>query len=256
MIISESNQFVFIKGRKVAGTSVEVGLTSLCNRQDILTPITPIDEVVRFRTARLMAQNYGADADKLKVYRRTIRRIERGDEGSWSEIRKPRGRYLGHMPLDQIEARYGTIASNWTIIGITRCPYEQAFSRIKHMANKQAVQERSEAAIDVDSNYFQEAKTKFISKAAEKKLRLNIDLYKDSSNTLRPNFYLRYESLNDDYQKLLEKLGKTNAPELPHLKKTSTTKKLAAQDLFTREEIDVINRCFEEEFKTYNYETI
>ena len=256
MIISESNQFVFIKGRKVAGTSVEVGLTSLCNRQDILTPITPIDEVVRFQTAHLMAQNYGADPEKLKIYRRTIRRIERGEEGNWSEIRKPRGRYLGHMPLNQIESRYGSIPSDWSIIGITRCPYEQALSRIKHMANKQAVQERSEAAIDVDSSYFQQAKTKFISKAAEKKLRLNIDLYKDSQSKLRPTFYLRYESLNDDYKKLLERLGKTNAPELPHLKKTSTTKKIDAQELFTRQDIDVINRCFEEEFETYNYKTI
>lgn len=256
MIISESNRFVFIKGRKVAGTSVEVGLTSICNSQDILTPITPIDEVVRFQTARLMAQNYGADPDKLKIYRRTIRRIKKGAEGTLVEIRKPRGRYLGHMPLNQIEERYGTIPDDWTIIGITRCPYEQALSRIKHMANKQAVQERSEAEIDVNSSYFNEAKIKFISKADKQKLRLNIDLYKDSTNQLRPNFYLRYESLNSDYKRLLEQLGKPNAPDLPHLKKTRTTKKLAAQDLFTREEIDIINKCFGEEFKVYNYETI
>ena len=99
MIISESNQFVFIKGRKVAGTSVEVGLTSLCNCKDILTPITPIDEVVRLQTTRLMAQNYGAEPDKLKAYGRTIRQIKKGAEGNWSEISKPRGRYMGHMPL-------------------------------------------------------------------------------------------------------------------------------------------------------------
>jgi hypothetical protein len=253
MIISETNQFVFIKGRKVAGTSVEVGLTSLCDRKDILTPITPIDEVVRFRTARLMAQNYGADPDKLKAYRRTIRQIKRGAKGNWAKIRKPRGRFIGHMPFNQIEGSYGTIPSNWTIIGITRCPYEQALSRIKHMANKQAMQEQSESYVDVDSSYFQQAKTKFIGRAAEKNLRLNIDLYKDSQNSLRPNFYLRYENLNDDYKKLLAQLGKTDAPELPHLKKTITSQKLAAQDLFSRDELDILNRCFEEEFKTFNY---
>ena len=256
MIISESNQFVFVKGRKVAGTSVEVGLTSLCDHRDILTPITPIDEVVRFQTTRLMAQNYGADPEKLEAYAHTIQRIEQGDEANWSEIRKPRGQYLGHMPLIEIEDQYGAIPQDWTIIAITRCPYEQALSRIKHMANKEAVRERSEAAIDVESSYFQEAKTKFINKAANKKLRLNIDLYKDSANNLRPNFYLRYENLNGDYKQLLEKLGQANAPELPHLKKTSTTKRTSAQDLFERQELDIINACFEEEFQQYNYQAI
>ena len=256
MIISESNQFVFIKGRKVAGTSVEVGLASLCDSKDILTPIMPNDEVVRLKTTRLIAQNYGADPDELKAYERTIRQIQQGAEGDWSEICKPRGRYKGHMPLNQIEDCYGRIPSTWTIIGITRCPYEQALSRIKHKASRQAVKERSETAIDVESSYFQQAKTRFISRAAEQKLRLNIDLYKDSTDRLRPNFYLRYENLNGDYKQLLKQLGQADAPELPHLKKTSTTQKLAAQDLFTRQELDIINTCFKEEFDTFKYDTI
>ena len=256
MIISESNQFVFIKGRKVAGTSVEVGLASLCDSKDILTPITPIDEVVRFRTTHLMAQNYGADAIELKVYRRTIRRIERGLEANWARIRKPRGRYMGHMPFNQIEDYFGTIPSDWTIIGITRCPYGQALSRIKHMANKQAVKERSEVAIDTNSSYFQQAKTKFFTQVSTRKPRLNIDLYKDANNKLRPNFHLRYENLNEDYKKLLEQLKQTNAPELPHLKKRSTTKQLATHEYFSRDELDIINACFKEEFQEHNYEMI
>ena len=256
MIISESNQFVFIKGRKVAGTSVEGGLASLCDSKDILTPITPIDEGVRFRTTHLMAQNYVADAIELKVYRLTIRRIERGLEANWARIRKPRGRYMGHMPFNQIEDYFGTIPSDWTIIGITRCPYGQALSRIKHMANKQALKERSEVAIDTNSSYFQQAKTKFFTQVSTRKPRLNIDLYKDANNKLRPNFYLRYENLNEDYKKLLEQLKQTNAPELPHLKKRSTTKQLATHEYFSRDELDIINACFEEEFQQHNYEMI
>jgi hypothetical protein len=47
MILSEMNKFVFIKGKKVAGTSVEVALASICGSNDIITPITPIDEQCR-----------------------------------------------------------------------------------------------------------------------------------------------------------------------------------------------------------------
>lgn len=44
MILSKEHKFVFIKGRKVAGTSVEVFLSEICGKNDIITPITPIDE--------------------------------------------------------------------------------------------------------------------------------------------------------------------------------------------------------------------
>ena len=256
MIISNSHKFAFIKGRKVAGTSVEVGLSSLCDADDILTPISPIDEVLRLKTTGRIAQNYGADPKKLERFRKTLLASNSIKDLDWSSIRKPRGRYAGHMSFIDMERTFGGFSDDWTIIAITRCPYEQALSRIKHMANKEAVRERSEAAIDVESSYFQEAKTKFINKAANKKTRLNISLYKDSANNLRPNFYLRYENLNSDYKRLLEKLGQTNAPELPHLKKTSTTKRTAAQDLFERQELDIINACFEEEFQQYNYQAI
>ena len=167
MIISESNQFVFIKGRKVAGTSVEVGLTSLCNRQEILTPITPIDEVVRFRTARLMAQNYGADPDKLKVYRRTIRRIERGDEGSWSEIRKPRGRYLGHMPLIKSRRAMERLPAIGQSSGLPAAPTNKPFRASNTWPTNRPCKS-VQTAIDVESNYFQEAKKNSLAKQPKK----------------------------------------------------------------------------------------
>ena len=38
MILSKKNKFLFIKGRKVASTSVEVFLSSFCGTEDIITP--------------------------------------------------------------------------------------------------------------------------------------------------------------------------------------------------------------------------
>ena len=256
MIISESNQFVFIKGRKVAGTSVEVGLSSLCDHKDILTPITPVDEAIRFRSAGLMAQNYGADPNKLEAYQKTIRRIAEGSQQDQKKIIKPPGHYEGHMPFNKIEDIYGPIPSNWTIIGITRSPYEQALSRIKHLADREAIKKSSETKINTISDSFQKAKSFFIDRASRKKLRLNIALYKNTQHQLGPNFYLRHENLNNDYKKLLEHLGQPNASTLPHLKKASATKKLIAHDVFTRRELNIINTCFEEEFQEFNYQII
>ena len=256
MILSESNQFVFIKGRKVAGTSVEVGLTSLCNHQDILTPITPIDEVARFRETGLMAQNYGANPNKFKVYQKIIRRIANGSKKDCTKTIKPTGDFEGHMAFNKIENLYGPIPSDWTIIGITRCPYEQALSRIKHLADREAIRKSSETTINIRSDYFQQAKSFFIDRASRKKIRLNIALYKNHLGQIRPNFYLRHESINDDYSKLLEHLGHPNASKLPHLKKTNTIHKSEPNDVFTRQELNIINACFEEEFNEFNYQVI
>ena len=47
MILSVRHKFIFIKGMKVAGTSVEMALAPLCGPDDIVTPISPIDEMER-----------------------------------------------------------------------------------------------------------------------------------------------------------------------------------------------------------------
>ena len=253
MIISKANKFVFIKGRKVAGTSVEVGLSTLCTSEDILTPITPIDELLRLKATGLMAQNYGANTARLKRYRKALINSEQQVELDWSSIRKPRGTYRGHMNLTEMEEVFGGFDEDWTIIAITRCPYEQALSRIKHSASKQAVQQRSTASLDSNNILFQQAKKRFIENASQQTIRINIDLYKDVQKNLRPTFYLRYERLKLDYEILMHKLGQTTFDPLPHLKKTNTTTRATPQDLFNRDEIKIINHCFAEEFEHFSY---
>src|SRR5262245_64154360 len=49
LILSEQFRFVFIKGKRVGGTSVEMALSTICGAHDIVTPIDPIDELERNR---------------------------------------------------------------------------------------------------------------------------------------------------------------------------------------------------------------
>ncbi len=58
MIYSRQSDFLFIKGRKVGGTSMEIALSILCGPEDIITPITPVDERERLRRGGRGAQNY------------------------------------------------------------------------------------------------------------------------------------------------------------------------------------------------------
>lgn len=47
MIISHEYRFIFIKTAKTAGTSVEIALSRFCGDRDVITPISPEDEVIR-----------------------------------------------------------------------------------------------------------------------------------------------------------------------------------------------------------------
>ena len=44
MIISHEQQFIFLKTRKTAGTSIELALSDLCGARDIITPLLPRDD--------------------------------------------------------------------------------------------------------------------------------------------------------------------------------------------------------------------
>ncbi len=58
MIISHRHRFIFIKPKKVAGTSIEIALSRICGPEDVLTPLGAKDEKQRQMWSNLSAQNY------------------------------------------------------------------------------------------------------------------------------------------------------------------------------------------------------
>jgi hypothetical protein len=49
MIVSHEHKFIYLKTKKTAGTSIELALSRLCGPDDIITPLTKIDEALRAR---------------------------------------------------------------------------------------------------------------------------------------------------------------------------------------------------------------
>jgi hypothetical protein len=68
LIISHKHQFIFIKTRKTAGTSIEISLSRYCQEQDIITPISQQDEKIRMKIGN-RPQNQGSYFNHISAKR-------------------------------------------------------------------------------------------------------------------------------------------------------------------------------------------
>ena len=102
MIASFAHDFIFVKTRKVGGTSLEIILSSWCSGRDICTPIPPEDETIR--------AGFGGAARNF-----------RGPGGAAS--------FYNHMPATDVRAALPGLWSRAFTFSVDRHPYEKVVSR-------------------------------------------------------------------------------------------------------------------------------
>jgi hypothetical protein len=250
MILSKDNLFVFIKGKKVAGTSVEVLLSSICGPEDIITPITPIDEKYRVKCGYRCAQNYGANNEDHNNY---ISSVNSPLQEDLIHVKHPKSAYYNHMPLTRVLDLFGEITEEWLVFAVERCPYHKIIS----LANMQLGFKQYQKSGKVMESDIESLKSKISEIINNKKMEnvKNIDLYKDREGYVRTHI-LRFEKLHEDIEKLMMRLHVKAYPKLPHLKKGISTNKIELSDIFSIEQLKTINEVFYQEFDLYGYKMI
>ena len=262
MIFSELHNFLFIKGHKVASTSVEVALSAICGPDDIITPITPIDELHRINLGYRHAQNYGADPEKLAKY---IEKIKSNDPSIFKQglnykkdrLRKPRGRFQSHQSLKRSWKRLETRRNEHTrIIAICRSPYQTLLSRLNH--NATILQYRKTGvAMQSTPKERQQALRDWLQQCKKEGYQSNLQGYQPPLDGSAPPIeYLRFESIKADLKAFMDSLSISNHPELPHLKKGVELKEEEIKELATSEELGLINNYFEPELEAFGYKKI
>ncbi len=117
MIVSHKHKFIFVKTRKTAGTSLEIGLSQYCGADDIITPITQEDERLRLEMGFRGPQNYKAPLRKFRDIVDTVRG-------------RRRRHYYNHMPASEIIRHVGRdVWDAYFTFSIEREPYGKAISR-------------------------------------------------------------------------------------------------------------------------------
>jgi hypothetical protein len=247
MILSLAHKFVFVKGRKVAGTSIEMALAAICGPDDIVAPILAVDERERLR-AGAACRNYAADPVFERAY---LAMLEDAAPEALVSLRPPRQIYYNHMPLSEIERLYARPLDDFRIVCAERSPYAKVISWLNMEAGIRSYRIGGDMGGKVDGlrAAFDSARRRGRIAAAK-----NIDLYKDRTGAFRADV-LRYETLRDDFETLLGRLGCRPVP-LPHAKKGLMSDRLDPRDVFRRDQIDEINVVYDAEFDRFGYQRV
>jgi hypothetical protein len=95
MILSHEHRFIFLKTNKTAGTSVEIALSGVCGVDDVLTPVSPVDEEKRSGPGYRGAQNYLLPDSAYGPWDRLRRRL----------TGRPAMRFYNHMSAAEVKSR-------------------------------------------------------------------------------------------------------------------------------------------------------
>jgi hypothetical protein len=252
MIYSKKNDFLFIKGKKVAGTSVEMALSTICGPDDIISQITPIDEIARLRLGGRGAQNYSDQPEEETKYIEKLSSLAtEGSAAADLPIRKNRKPiYSGHMALMDFVRAYGSLPTQ-RIFCVERSPYAKVISVANMRGNFQRYK-REGGTMQVD---LEQLKLVVEQKLRRRAIDPNIDLYRGEDGSVRTRV-LRYESLEQDFAQLLTEYGISPVPNLPHAKQGANSNSIEPLDFFTRDQLNTINEIFAEEFDTFGYERL
>ena len=259
MIYSKKNNFLFLKGVKVAGTSVEIALSKLCGDQDIISPIANIDERTRVQLKIRHAQNYGPSRKEIKDFIQWLMDVPTDQITS---RQAPKGIVNNHMPLRRIYKTLGTLhpeIRDANIFAIVRSPYEQILSRINHKINFQSYKTTGEAMKATQADLRQTLDKhvqKLQGRASEDFRSKNYQIYDSSFDSSIQVKFIRFENLAEELQQTLKDIGIEKELELPFTKKGLKSSNNLFKEIATDEQIKVINQYHKKDFSRFGYDMI
>jgi hypothetical protein len=178
VIVSHEHGFVFMKTRKTAGTSVEIALSRVCGDADVITPVTPDDELLRRARGGRGPQNFESPPNLGR-------------------------NAFNHMPVSMVRTMLGRKRfESYFSFAIERNPWDAVVS-LYHWRFR-----------DTQPGSFREY---VASEAVETFAAKNQRIYR-LRGEIAVDQVLRYESLDTELAEVWSRLGLPGSPDLPHAK--------------------------------------
>ncbi len=251
MILSHKHRFLFIKGRKVGGTSIEMLLAPYCGNLDIVTPISPADEIQRLLAGGI-PRNYCPDPAIEARYLQLVRDMKFEEARAMRVHSDKVYPFFNHMSVTTTEKLANFEPSEFTLVYAVRNPYAKIIS----LANMNLSFSNYSGAPMINSAADIRRSIQNLFDADQLLLVRNINLYR-TKRTYKYQVIIRQERLASDLRYLLDHLGLSHAGiKIPHAKQGSIRKEYATERMFTREQLDIVNRVFADEFSENGYEML
>jgi hypothetical protein len=237
MILSHAHRFIFLKTTKTAGTSAEIALSRICGQDDIITPISPDDEMARAKAGGLSARNY--------LYPREARNPEQviGIARGARAVQLANGtraplKFFNHMSARDLIAKVGAdIWRDYFTFCIERNPWDRAVS---HYYYRHTREPRPRFGAYLRSSALLTLK------------RDGRELYTLDGKVVVDRI-LRFESLKEDLREVFAHLGVDGEPELPKTKTSFRPERSAYRELYSEGDRTLIAELFRDEIELMGY---
>lgn len=250
MIFSKKHKLLYVKGRKVASTSIEIALSNICGDEDIITPLTPADEKLRLNLNYKHAQNYGADNIELGNY---IDQLKQTSAEKLNKLKPPKGSFRNHLPLHQIAQKIGDEIKDTRIIAITRSPYQYICSMLNFRAQRKYNQ-TGDKTMQTSIQGLKQSVVHLMESIKDHSLKRNHDLYKipEHLESQIKVHTIRFEELSTAFNAYLESQDIPKI-DLPHAKRGGNFNDEFILEIVTPSQLAKINDYFEDEFIAFGY---
>lgn len=232
MIISHRYKFIFIKTMKTAGTSTEIALSRFCEDKDIITEITDDDEKIRQDCGYPGPQNYYVPYSRYSLR-------------DWKHMLFERTKccFYNHIPAIDIRRWIGKkVWDSYYKFCFDRNPWDKAISLYYFF---------------IGINNFEMSFQEFMERRHEfpilKNQFSNFSIYTiDGKSAV--DYLGRYESLQDDLDKIARTVGLPERLELPRAKGHYRKRIQPYNVYFGRKEKDIIADVCRNEIDLLGYE--
>jgi len=216
MILSHKHKFIFLKTQKTAGTSIEIALSRFCGERDIITPISPDDEVLRKELGYRGPQNY---------------RLKRKDGGKFELYNHVHARKIHKIFGDRVWRTYYKFC-------VERNPWDKILSWYFYVNQKEPRPSLSE--------FIQAGHGNLVGGAG------GFDIYSNNGDIVVDRVCL-YENLDEEMKYIEKKLNLPEGLELPRAKSTYRKEKRHYRELLSEQDRLKISRVFAREIAYLGY---
>ena len=245
MIISHRHKFIYLKARKVAGTSVEVALAQHCGEGDIVTPVgafNPNWDEEEYAHPEKRSRGYSRHLPLIPVRRRLGRKL-------WDAYFKFA---VTRNPWDLVVSQY-----HWATRGDYADAYKGRVRRSlkrfwayppkvrKNFRTLGTSLARTFLKMDV-------VKFDFFVRHMLRYYPLNDRFYFDRSGSVGLDFLIRYENLQDDYTSVCARIGIPTS-QLPSLKTRTRSERRHYSTYYDDRTRELVRKAYHRHIDQFGY---